>query len=220
MTHPCLDFLTMAGIKVEFDNICANAGLTRLVTRRVPQYPKLTYYFVNWFRYNHRASTIEFRIYDDVLIMPLAEFCDIIGVRNVGKTARMNSQPYELKVLFDSLCSQDPKDIHRGKISSILFPHIRYFTYFIARGVLYRDNPSNIAAPDIAILATALSGDNTYNNGGLIARRLVANGKKGSLFGVIYATLILERLERTAHVDDVPFPFISFGNLVCIMRFG
>ena len=75
----------------------------------------------------------------------------------------MNAQPYELRVLFDSLCSQDPKDIHRGEISSILFPHIRYFAYFIARVVLARDNTSNISAPDIAILAAALSGENKYN---------------------------------------------------------
>ena len=64
--------------------------------------------------------------------MPLARFCEIIGVQNVGKMARMNSQPSELRTLFDSLCSQDSKDIHRSKISSILFPHIRYFAYFIS----------------------------------------------------------------------------------------
>ena len=80
MTYLCQDFLTAPGIMVEFDNLCANASLKWLVMRRVPQYPKLTYYFVNWFRYNHRASTVEFKIYDDVLIMPLAEFCDTIGV--------------------------------------------------------------------------------------------------------------------------------------------
>src|SRR3954469_21522651 len=55
MTYPCQDFLTAVGIKVEFDNLCANAGLKHLITCRVPQYPKLTYYFVNGFRYNHDA---------------------------------------------------------------------------------------------------------------------------------------------------------------------
>ena len=47
MTYPCSEFLTAAGIKDEFDNLCATAGLTHLVTHQVPQYPKLTYYFVN-----------------------------------------------------------------------------------------------------------------------------------------------------------------------------
>ncbi|KAE8787567.1 hypothetical protein D1007_38384 [Hordeum vulgare] len=237
LAYPCSDFLAATGIKDEFDNLCAAAGLTHLVTRRVPQYPKLTYYFVNWFRYNDRTSMIDFRLYEDVFTMSLAEFCDVIGVRNVGKTTKMKVQPYKLKSLFASLCSKDPRDIHRGKISNILFPHIRNFTYYIARGVLARDNTSNILALDLAILATALLGDNTYNIGALIARRLIANNSKGPHFGGIYVTLILEHLERTVHTDDTPFSFISFaltamkrhefvtrtsefGNLVYIMRFG
>src|ERR1041385_1669837 len=167
--------------------------------------------------------------------MPLAHFCDISGVRNAGKT-KIPTHPTKLKALFASLCSKDPKDVHRGKISSILFPHLRYFAYYISRGVLARDNTSDISGPDIAILAAALLGGNEYNIGALIARRLVANSGKGPHFGGIYATLILERLELTAHTDDAPFPFLrfdlaamkrhelftrtsEFGNLVYVMRF-
>ena len=65
MAYPCSDFLTAIGIKDEFDNLYAPTGLTHLVTRRVQQYPKLTYYFVNWFRYNDKTSMIEFRLYED-----------------------------------------------------------------------------------------------------------------------------------------------------------
>ena len=237
MSFPCEAFLEAAGIKEEFDNLCANAGLTRLATCRVTQYRKLTSYFINSFRYNHDAGIIEFRIYNDLLTMPLARFCEIIGVPDAGKTARMNSQPTELRTLFNSLCSQDTKDIQSSKISSILFPHLRYFAYFIARGVLARHNTSNSSAPDVAILANALSGETKYNVGALIARRLAANGNKGDLFGGVYATLILESLERTVHPDDEPFPFVSFdldamkrhefvtrtsefGNLIYILRFG
>ena len=122
---------------------------------------------------------IEFRLYEDVFTMSLAEFCDVIGVRNVGKTTKMKVQPYDLKSLFASLCSKDPRDIHRGKISSILFPHIRYFAYYIARGVLAHDNTSNISAPNLAILAAALLGDNTYNIGALNAHRLALTAAKG-----------------------------------------
>src|SRR3954466_2807109 len=118
----------------------------------------------------------------------------------------MNSQPTELRTLFNALCNQDTKDTQHSKISSILFPHLRYFAYLIARGVLARDNTSNSSAPDAAILANALSGESKYNVGALIARRLAANGNKGDLFGGVYATLILESLEHTAHPDDEPFP--------------
>ncbi|KAE8805078.1 hypothetical protein D1007_18922 [Hordeum vulgare] len=127
--------------------------------------------------------------------------CAAAGVRNVGKTTKMKVQLYELKSLFASLYSKDPRDIHRGKISSILFPHIRYFAYYIARAVLAHDNTSNISALDLAILAAALLGVNTYNIGALIARRLVANSGKGPHFGGIYATLILEHLKHTNTVD-------------------
>src|SRR4051812_42406058 len=99
------------------------------------------------------------------------------------------------------------------------------------------DKMSNSSAPDIAILANALSGRNEYNVGALIARSLAMNGNKGDLFGGVYATLILESLDGTPHPDDKPFTYLSFdlaamkrhefvtrtsefGNLVYILRFG
>src|SRR3954468_21615489 len=82
MTFPCDVFLEAAGIKEEFENLCANAGLTRLETCRVTQYRKLTSCFINSFRYNPDAATIQFRIYNDLLTMSLARFCEIIVVSN------------------------------------------------------------------------------------------------------------------------------------------
>src|SRR3954468_23323346 len=171
------------------------------------------------------------------MTMSLARFCDIIGVSNAVQTAKMNSQPSELRTLFDSLCSQETRDIRRTKIFSILFPHLKYFAYFIARGVLAHDNTSNGSAADFSIYANALSGRSDYNVGALIARRLAMNGNKGDLFGGVYATLILESLNGTPHPDDKPFTYLSFdlaamkrhefvtrtsefGNLVYIMCFG
>src|SRR4051812_42719176 len=122
-----------------------------------------------------------------------------------------------MKTLFNSLCSQETRDIQRSKISSILFPHLRYFAYFIARGVLARDNTSNSSAPDISILANALSGERKYNVGALIARRLATNGYKGDLFGGVYATLILESLNGTPHPGDKPFTYLS-SDLAAMKR--
>ena len=73
--------------------------------------------------------------------------------------------------------------------------------------------------------------------GALFSRRLAANGNKGEVYGGIYATLILESLGDTAHPDDEPITYISFGlaamkrldfvtrtsefgNLNYILRFG
>src|SRR4051812_13194528 len=47
MAFTCKDFMEDAGIQEEFYALCANAGLTRLVTSRVPQYDTLTAIFVN-----------------------------------------------------------------------------------------------------------------------------------------------------------------------------
>src|SRR4051794_40957286 len=52
MAYPCPDFLASAGLRDQFNSLFESAGLTYLVTHQVPQYPKLTYYFVNWFTFN------------------------------------------------------------------------------------------------------------------------------------------------------------------------
>lgn len=93
-----------------------------------------------------------------IMTMPLAEFCDIIGVRNEGETHKIMEQPDDLKALFNSLCHGDTRSIQRGKVRSIQFPYIRYFAYYISRGVLARANTSNISSPDLAILSAALEG--------------------------------------------------------------
>ena len=78
---------------------------------------------------------VEFRIYEKVIIMPLEEFCGMLGVWNVGKS-KMPTHPTELKALFASLCSKDPKDIHRKKISNIFFPHQVFHVLYFLRGVV------------------------------------------------------------------------------------
>ena len=59
MSYPCPDFFAAIGSQDQFTNLCEAAGLSYLVAHQVPQYPKLTYYFVNWFKFNDGAfSTI------------------------------------------------------------------------------------------------------------------------------------------------------------------
>src|SRR3954470_11855469 len=210
MTFPCQEFMAAADIQEEFDTLCANAGLTRLATCRVLQYQKLAAIFNNSFRFYPDDDTVVFRIYDKVLTMPMSNFCEALGLPDRGEKAKKNSQTIALKTVLDSFFSTDARDPNRQKISNILFPHLRYFAYYIARGVLARDNTSNTSSSDTAIMVNALSGKHEYHVGTLIARRLAANGNKGDLFGGVYTTLILEYLGRTPHPDDVSFPFVSF----------
>src|SRR4051812_20504835 len=119
----------------------------------------------------------------------------------------MKVQPSNLKGLFNSLYSENAREIQRGKIRGIQFPHIRYFAYYIARWVLARGNTSNIIAPDLAILAAALEGDRTYNIGALISRRLGLNGEKDPNYGGIFVSLVIEHLELPVRDDDLHLPF-------------
>src|SRR3954471_24648851 len=88
MLYPCDEFLEAAGIKEDFYGLCANAGLTRLALCRVVQYKRLTSCFVYSFCYNHSAGTVEFKIYNNLIAMSLAQFYEIIGVPNAGQTTR------------------------------------------------------------------------------------------------------------------------------------
>src|ERR1044072_6774594 len=60
MAFPCKDFMEDAGIQEEFYALCANAGLTRLVTSRVPQCETLTAIFVNSFRFYPESDIVVF----------------------------------------------------------------------------------------------------------------------------------------------------------------
>src|ERR1041385_8522456 len=64
MAFPCKDFMADAGIQEEFDALCARAGLTRLLTGRVPQYETLPAIFINSFRFYPESDAVIFQIYE------------------------------------------------------------------------------------------------------------------------------------------------------------
>src|ERR1041384_2694652 len=80
MAFPCDEFMESAGIKEEFYALCENAGLTWLVTSHVHQYETLTAVFVNSFRFYFDNDTIVFRLYDQLLTMPMNRFCEVLGL--------------------------------------------------------------------------------------------------------------------------------------------
>src|SRR3954468_13993604 len=90
-----------------------------------------------------------------------------------------------------------------------MFPDLRYFAFYIARGVLARDNTSSTSTLDTAIMENALSGKHEHHVGTLIARRLATSSTKGDVFGGVYATLLLQSLQGETHPDDAIFPFVS-----------
>ena len=76
MTFPCPTFMEAVGIQEGFDSLCAKAGLTQLATCHVIQYEKLTSSFINSFRFYPDDDSVEFRLYGEVLTMPMSRFCE------------------------------------------------------------------------------------------------------------------------------------------------
>src|ERR1043165_3553269 len=143
MAFPCEDFMEDASIREEFYALRANAGLTRLVASRVQQYEALTAIFVNSFRLYPDNDTVVFRLYERLLTMPMSTFCEALGLPGlVEKKKRKNVQTVALNTLLDSFCNTEVRPSSRQKISNIMFPHLGYFAYYIARGMLNRDNTS------------------------------------------------------------------------------
>src|SRR3954453_20124217 len=87
---PCRDFMADAGIQEEFDALCAKAGLTRLVTSRVPQYETLTAIFVKKFIFYPKSDSVVFQIYERLLTMTMSTFCEALGLPDEGEKKRKN----------------------------------------------------------------------------------------------------------------------------------
>lgn len=75
--YPCYDFLHSTGIRNDFDELVARAGLIDFVTDERAQHAKLTHIFVQTFKYNDSrfTPTVEFMLYDRPYKMDLSDFC-------------------------------------------------------------------------------------------------------------------------------------------------
>src|SRR3954468_958559 len=100
MAFPCEDFMEDAGIQEELSALCANAGLTWLVTSRVPQYETLTAIFVNSFRFYSDNDTVVFRLYERLLTMPMSIFCEALGLPGLVEKKKRKKIP--------NCCTQHP----------------------------------------------------------------------------------------------------------------
>src|SRR3954470_15251836 len=142
--------------------------------------------------------------------MPMNRFCEVLCLPGlVEKKKRKNIPTVEINTLLDSFCNTEVRRSNRLKISNIMFPHLRYFAYYIARGVLARDNTRSTSTPDTTIMINALSGKHEHQVGTLIAKRLATNSTKGDVFGGVYATLLLHSVKGVPRPDDAILPFSS-----------
>ena len=73
-----------------------------------------------------------------------------------------------------------------------------------------------MCVPDLSILRCAVLGDQTYNLGAIVARRLHLNRFNGDFFAGIYATHIANFLGVAIREDDIELPpaYLDFNAMV------
>ena len=164
----------------DFNTLISNAGLENFTSGEPAQFAKLTMSVVQDFRFNHLSNnpTVSFKIYNVPMEISLHEFCTAIKVSYWGSYARINGQPRNLVELYSEITKSRGLSKEGGKIRLILFPAIRYFTYFIAKCVLARRIASKLSVYDLAFISAALRSDRTFNLGALIAHRLSTNRER------------------------------------------
>ena len=95
----------------------------------------------------------------------------------------------------NTIAVEEPKKGSEAKVSSIHFPVLRYFAIFASRCLIGRGNSGNLSVPDIIILQHALIGDNSFNMGAVVAKRLALNRTKGPIFGGIYVARLAKHFQ-------------------------
>ena len=107
--YPCNELLLALGIYESFYELVTNAGLLDFAMNEVPQYKRLTFIFVQTFKFFDGVNPhVEFCLYDRKRAMSLDDFCRAISVTNLGSTGRI-VYPTDLHNLYSKLCHQDTR---------------------------------------------------------------------------------------------------------------
>ncbi len=81
----------------------------------------------------------------------------------------------EFRDFLASITMGDSRDIAQATIWSIHFPAIHYFALFIGRCINGKDEACHMCVPHLSILRGVVLGDQSYNLGAIVARRLHLN---------------------------------------------
>ena len=120
--------------------------------------------------------------------------------------------PEEFEGFLQTLTMGETRGVLKARATSLQFPSVHYFTLFLGKCLIAREQGSALATPDFAILRRALHNDNTYNLGSIIARRLHTNRTRGKIHGGIYATRLARHFNVNIHPHDYPLPRIYLDH--------
>jgi hypothetical protein len=189
---PCNNFMTLTGIKEEFEQYTHNAELGPYIEDKCNQYLNLTKTFTKEFKYFSREFRVSFKLYDYPITMPLDAFSHACKLPFWGSLDEPSKSEYE--AFLTSLCYGKDRGVTQGRIKSIHFPVIQYFALFNGKCVVGKHDCSTLCSHDLSLIHTALTGKKRYNLGAIVARRLQLNAGSGNFYGVIYATCVAREL--------------------------
>ena len=121
----------------------------------------------------YHAPTVCFDLYATNYELPLHEFCEICLLPSDG--GMHEPKPEEFEDFLQTLTVGETRGVSHARATSLEFPSMHYFSLFIGKCINFMERGGGLTAPTLAILRRALYGDNTYNIGAIVARRLNLN---------------------------------------------
>jgi hypothetical protein len=212
------EVLMMLSLEEDFNYFAAQTKLEGFASNPQETYAEISREFLATFRFVHTKEKVtkrgkgtpstfdvRFVMQGNRFIMPLEEFCKALKVPNTGFWDEIPSDSdADLQTFWRSISVDVPEDIHRGKLSHIQHPGLRYFALFLVRGFLARKNSTACTGPVIYLLKCAKEGRAPdYNLGVILARTLsyaVKHNLGKPLFAGAIATMVYEHIK-----DEIKF---------------
>jgi len=150
----------------DFEFFCRKTGLLEFSRHESTTYDESSREFLSTFKFDYKkfkkgkrdkedkkTFDVKFRMKGLRLIMYLENFCNALHLPNTGSWEEIPTESdNELKEFWKSVSVDVPEEIHRGKLTHIQHPGLRYFALFLARGFLARNNSTACTGPILYLL--------------------------------------------------------------------
>jgi len=179
--------MELMGVEEDFNYFTACTGLSEFARHPQGTYEEISREFLATFHFCHdKGKTrtrlpsskpsfdVKFRMFGRRYSMTLNEFCKALHLPNVGSWEEVPSDSdIELQEFWKTISVDENGLIHRGKLSQIQHPGLRYFALFLVKGFLPRKNSTACTGPIIHLLKYAKEEvASHYNLGVMLARSL------------------------------------------------
>ena len=158
---------------------------------------------------------MSFKLYDHAFILPLETFSNYGKIPFWGSLDEPPRSKYEL--FLTSLCYGETRGVTQGRIKSINFPSIQYFSLFNGKCIAGKLDYSTLCAPNLSLIRTTLTGVKCYNLGVIVACRLQHNAGSGYFYGGIYASHLARELGVSPwpYNPILPRQYLDFDAMKC-----